>query len=477
MNWRPLLKISGILVLTWILFFIAQKSFQAPSTDHLKQIPAHADAVLILNNKKIGGALFYQRFYNEDEFKSRVEIDEELEKELVADAIEASIDLLSPIACFSYSKDGEPVVGIALKASDEEGVDEFLKKYLPKTGLDFNYEVSVNDDGALVLFTEKTSALNLAEEINGFSKKYGSAMKESWFEPLLNREHDMAVFFNPHHNSGSVIVDYLDKFTPPFVENSYSFFSIKEDKLSIIHQAQTKQDVDQILSQDRKSLDLSEGLLSGQFHWNSGINYDHEELSEVIELPTDSGIVELYLDSLLAGDISFWMNGLGVSLKSQVLFPTADGVASFKVNEAYWQSKKSALLDDGGLEDVDGAYKLKNQLPIFLREDDGYVYVSQRKNLLNEEMITSDQNFSFQLQMDELIENIDFLPLEDTWGIKTVALNGVPSKGNELKFEGSVVFKHSNHGMIDVLHMLTTIDEEIEALLIQEIVEILSSVK
>ncbi len=477
MNWRPLLKISGILVLAWVLFFIAQKSFQKPSTDHLDQIPANADAVLILNSKKIGGALFYQRFYNEDQFKSRVEIDEKLEKELVADAIGASIDLLSPIACFSYSKDREPIVGIVLKASDKSGMEGFIEKYLPKTGLDFNYQVSINDHGALVLFAEKNTSVDLADEIDGFSKKYKPAMEEEWFKPLLQEEHDMAVFFNPHENSGSVIVDYLHKFTPPFVENSYTFFSINEDKLSISHQAQTAEDVSKILSEQKKSLDLSEGLMSGQFHWNPNIQTSHSALSNKFELNSDSGVVELYADSLLAGDISFWMNGLGVSLKSMVPFPTAEGLASFKVNMPYWQEKRDLLLANGGLETNDRFFKLKNKLPIFLREEGGYLFVSQRPNLLNKKLIDADQNVSVLMEIDELIENIDFLPMEDKWDIKTISLNSVPSEGKVLKMEGSVVFKHSNHGMIDVLHMLTTIDEQIEALLIYELINFVQVVQ
>lgn len=458
LNLTPLLKIVGIVVIAFILLNISKTIFQDPYTEQLNRIPSNADAVVVVHPKEFAQSLFYQRVYNEEEFKEQVNVNDELERELLNDAIKAGIDVLSPIAIFSLPGENT-LLGIACRASSEDGLMTFLDKYFAKLEVDGSFSMSIENGNALVLFDSQQSEESLSAIIESFSADTGEKI---WLKELSSSEHDLVAYINSEQNSKSILYQYLAELTPHFVAHSFTYLDMNDDKLAISHKATLIDTYDKFINSDSKGFTETSGALVGNLSLNME-DHDTRAYFRSIspKLKTDSGEYTLYLDSLLTGDLAVRINGAGLS----GLNVSGEGELYLSVHDDYWKTLKQDLLRCNYFKpDGDVLYALIGIKVYIDGRSPGEIILSQREanfdNVIGWMANNIEPGVTFKIS--DLLENIQMLSFPEYEEFKEFDMHLDKLEGTTLEASGHLVFHEDNHSIIDILHVLTNYKSYLE---------------
>lgn len=474
MNYKPLLKIIGVLGFAWLLFFIARTAFTEAPTDHLSMIPADVDALVIINNRKVGEELFYQRVFNEEVYKKYVTIDDELEKELIQDAMGAQINLLSPIAVFSYGTNNIPVIGICCHASSENGLDLFVDQYMKKLELHYNYEISMEDGKALVLLSPELSQVALKDEIKSILKgDRGQAIESDWYQPLLKENQDLSAYFAPGQSSGSLIDQFFLDITPNMVDASYSFITVNDEEVNIQHQVELNEPAAELFNQNYFGIDKEAYPASLSLGINTrrviASEFQKDELS--FPILTDSGKVVVYLDSLIENDIHFGFNSINIDpieIAQGILPVDFDGMMAVGYNKTYWKSLKQQLTAAGKLNEKNGKYQIDLKLAIApMLKLRLFIEETQDHLILYDDAFEGEANITKQndpvtlrahMNSKTTFEGVmvgnqaDYKDLKE---LGEVHAELVSVDGNQATIEITIKNEEQNHSLIDMLHIFS----------------------
>lgn len=483
MNYKPLLKIIGVLGFGWLLFFIAKTAFIAAPNDHLDLIPADVDALVIINNRKVGEELFYQRVFNEEVYKKYVTIDDELERELIQDALNAEINLLSPIAVFSYGSKNIPILGITCHASSENGLDLFIDHYLKKLELHYNYELRIEKGKALVLLSPDLSPMELQNELDQIMNgDYGKAIDSDWYQPMLKEDQDLVAYFAPGQSSGSLIDQFFLDITPNVVNASYSFITVNDEQVTIKHQVELNDDAENLFNDNPFTLENSSFPASLSLGINKDVimasEFQKDDLSLV--LLTDSGKIEIRIDSLLEKDIHFGFKSINIDpieIAQGILPVDFDGMIALGYNKIYWMKLKTQLQKVGKLNEKDGRYQLDLKLAIapllklrlFIDETQDHLIIYDDAFDGNVQLTKTEMEVPLHAYMNSqttfegvLIGNqVDYKDLKE---FGEVHAEIIEMKGNQAVIEITISNKEQNHSLIDMLHIFSNHKKFIEGI-------------
>lgn len=472
LNFTPLLKIVGIVVIAFILLTISKTIFQDPYTEQLNRIPSNADAVVVVHPKEFAQSLFYQRVYNEEEFRKQVNVNDELERELLNDAIKAGIDVLSPIALFSLPGENT-LIGIVCRASGEDGLMSFIDKYFAKLEIDGSFSISIENGNALVLFDSQRTEEGLSSMIKSFD---AYTEEKLWLKELASSEHDLIAYINSEKSSNSILYQYLAEFTPHFVAHSITYLDMNDDKLSISHKAKLKDKSSKFIKPASKGFTTSSGAMVGNLSLNM---YDSDTRSYFRSispvLKTDSGEYTLHLDSLLRGDIAVRINGAGFS----GLNVSGDGEVYLSINSDYWSRVKQDLLACNYLKtDGDVLYALVGVKVFIDDRTKGELILSQRKTNFSNVPQWMEQGVSPKIvfKVSDLLERIELPVLsEDFEEFKEFDMHVDKLDGSIVEASGHLVFHKDNHSVIDILHVLTNYKSYLEPM--EAMIQMLTSMR
>lgn len=458
MNLTPLLKIVGIIAIAFILLLVSRTIFQDPYKEQLKRIPSYADAVVVVHPKEFAQSLFYQRVYNEEEFKEQVNVNDELERELLSDALKAGIDVLSPIALFSLPGENN-LIGIACRASSEDGLRAFLDKYFSKLKINGNSSISIVDGNAIVLFDSEKSEANLSELLESFSD---DNQEKLWLEEVSSSDHDLVAYINSEQNSNSILYKYLSELTPHFVAHSFTYLDMNDDKLSITHKAKLVDESSMFINSTSKGFTETSGALVGNLSLNMADADSREYFRSMSPvLKTDSGEYTLYLDSLIAGDFALRIDGAGIS----GLNVSGDGELYMSIDSDYWNRVKADLSRCNYLKyDGDVMYALIGMKVYLDDRVPGELVLSQREGNFGDvqELMANDITPGATFKISDLLENIQMLSFPEYEDFKEFDMHVDKLEGTTLEASGYLVFHEDNHSLIDILHVLTNYKSYLE---------------
>jgi len=306
-----LLKTGSLIVLFWGLFLCARITLTVPPTSHLSLIPTKVEALAIINNRCLGEKLLYQRVFNSTVYKEKITLDSDLERQLIRALISSKINLLSPIAVFSYQEQDDKIYGLACQASSEPDLRGFIHEYLNRLNLNFKYDVKIRDNQALILMSNTLPQEGLGVEIHNILKgKFGSISEEEWFKMLDFNNHDIVTVLkrNEQTITNSDIVSWI----PKSIGNIVTNIDINASGVEMYTYVLTQ-------SSNHTFAEVNSKQISG---YKDGFNLSFggqfvDQLRLLLQnfnysIPTDSGKVSVELSQLLE-------DGIAISFESVTL--------------------------------------------------------------------------------------------------------------------------------------------------------------